>query len=248
MKNFLEKLRALAKRIAFWRKHAAEPLDLDQTLVIEKPGTDQLAAMPEAVATSEGGTPVLSFPASESQVLAFPGEDSQSSDSSEDAPETSAGPGLLQRLGALLRQKRVWIPIVGLLLLIVIGSVVTLILQSVREKEALRAELQQAKKQLQQQPARPISAAVAPKPEPVPVKSEPAPEKQELLPEKSSPVESSVNIRPDSPSSPNRTTHNSNPPKTGECVIDSKQSVAENLKNCIEDFNSGDKPKSRKAR
>lgn len=137
----------------------------------------------------------------------------------EEAPQ----PGRLKRLLIRLRSKKVWIPALSLAVVGLVSWVVVVMLHATHEKERLQAELKAAKKMLEQKQVAAVVRPAPPPPQPaVPAKPEkkidPAFNIVGHIPAPRSEEESGVNA--------------------SDCVVKDKASVSENLKNCIEGFNS----------
>ncbi len=128
-------------------------------------------------------------------------------------------PNRFKRFLVRLRNKWVWIPAAGFALLSLIVAVVVILAQSSHEREKLKAELQIAKKKLEQKASAPVVIA----------KSAPAIRMPPTTEGKKS----------DSPAEHVAATRAENPGiEAGDCVVKDKTSVVQNLKNCIEGFNS----------
>ena len=213
-----------------WRHPAVEDpvLDLDQKVVVARPSADQLAAT-ESEAPSPA--PQLSFFARLKNKLSrtpkldqglSASKTADDSDRRENLPkidqadsasalEDTPKLGLVVRLRALLSRKWVWLSAAGAVLLVLMGTVVTLLLQAGQEKEKLQAELREAKKKIEQQAVVKIQRAT-----PIQAPLELGKLQREKKPEigQTNPMNNS-----------------------GDCMVSDKESVQRSLKDCIEAFN-----------
>jgi hypothetical protein len=132
-------------------------------------------------------------------------------DSDGDAPQ----PGRIRRALAALSNKWVWIPAASAMLLVLIGAMALMLLQSAQEKEHLQAELLATQKKLEQSGvAKEVTADTdvpAPAPAAVPV------------PALAAVGSAAAGSRPGI--------------AAGDCQVSDQASVTENLKNCIDSFN-----------
>jgi hypothetical protein len=129
--------------------------------------------------------------------------------------ETSVQPGRFRRTLAALTKKWVWIPAASVMLLAMMGAMLMQLQQSAQEKEKLQAELRATQQKLEQASGakKPASRKVAANPD--------APGQTDGL------ALSSVGSGADSQPGFDE----------GGCVVTDKESVSQNLKNCIDDFN-----------
>ena len=141
-------------------------------------------------------------------------ESDRSRDSAE--AEEAAPPNPRQRALAVLANKWVWIPGLSILLLVPLITMALMLVQSSQEKTKLQTQLVATQKKLDQAAAEKKAAA---KPQPLKPAGAPAVAAADTAP---------------SPATDGTQT----PSATGECEISSKESVALNLKNCIEGFNA----------
>ena len=217
-----------------WRKPVAtDLLDPGKTTVIEKPSREQLAPTRDTEEAGEAseptpkpsglgrlknllslrrrkdapeettdGQPVIEKPADQNTEEEQPPQDKR-----------------FKRLLLRLRSKWVWIPATSITLLALITGVVMSMAQSAHEREKLKAELQTAKKKLEQKTAVFVAAAKIVLPiqaaAPAAKKTDPA---FEVVGHVSAETNSGIDA--------------------GDCVVKDKDSVVQNLKNCIEGFNS----------
>ena len=218
---------ARLKRILPWRRNAApEPiLDLDQTVVVERPSPEQLASTEIAEDASAPNQsffarlknklrrrPQLEQATAQADASASSPDSAVNSNDAEDPPKL----GLKPRVLALLHNK--WVLISGgsaLVLIALITTVVVLLVNSAHEKDKLKAELQEAKKKLAH-PVVVIREVPAPRPVIAP-KVQDAPQHV-----------ASASSKPQAAASGN----------AGECMVSDKESVGRNLKDCIESFNN----------
>lgn len=218
------------KQLLNWaRKHDMEqPVDPDQTTVMEAPTREQ----PDAGATADEA------PVSKRSLLARvkntlrrqPGPETLGADADESIPSagqnmdaavsSEAGPasdedtvqvGRFRRVLATLSNKWVWIPGASVMLLALIGAMALLLLQSEQEKQQLQAELLATQKKLEQTGVSKKAAADADAPRPA-----------------GDPVfvavgSAAADTRPGV--------------DAGDCQVSDKESVTQNLKNCIDSFN-----------
>ena len=231
-----------------WRKPVAtDLLDPGKTTVIEKPSRERLAPARDAEETGEASEPtpkpsglgrlknLLSLrrrkDASEEtadgqiSVIEKPADRaaSKGKDAADQNTEEAQPPQdkRFKRLLLRLRSKWVWIPATSITLLALITGVVMSMAQSAHEREKLKAELQTAKKKLEQKTAASVAAAKIALPiqaaaaAPEAKKTDPA---FEIVGHARAETNSGID--------------------TGDCVVKDKDSVVQNLKNCIEGFNS----------
>lgn len=218
-------LARLKQMFAWRRKTAPQPLlELDQTVVVERPSSEQLAS----TATADEATPpkLAFFARLVSKLRRQPkhASDSAPSDASDtkadSALSTAAAdvedlpkPSLKLRVLALLHNKWVVISGAGGLVLALVVTVVVLLVSTTQEKEKLKAELLEAKKKLAH---------------PVVVKREiPAPAALPQHLDGSKVVANVTKTQPRSVNSPD-----------GDCVVTDKESVGQSLKDCIDNFNN----------
>ncbi|MBI5750809.1 MAG: hypothetical protein HZA59_01510 [Hydrogenophilales bacterium] len=147
------------------------------------------------------------------------GSETTAAEGEEEAPQ----PGRLKRLMIRLRSKMVWIPALSLAVVGLVSWVVVVMLHATHEKERLQAELKAAKKMLEQKQVAAVVRPAPPPPQPAaPAKPEkkidPAFEIVGHIPAPQPEEESGINA--------------------SDCVVKDKASVSENLKRCIEGFNS----------
>lgn len=217
---------ARLKQLLAWRRKAAPEsiLDLDQSVVVERPSAEQLASTATA---DEATPPKLAFfarlvsklrrqpkHASESELddARASNTDSTVSSAAADA-EDLPKPSLKLRALALLHNKRVVIAGAGGLVLALIVTVVMLLMSTAHEKEKLKAELLETKKKL----AHPVVVKLE--------KPAPAALPQHL--DGSKVVSSVTKAQP-----------RSSPIPDGDCVVTDKESVGLSLKDCIDNFNN----------
>ena len=125
--------------------------------------------------------------------------------------------GRFQRVRARLSNKWVWIPGVGVIVLVPLVVMAVMLMQSAQEKARLQAELQAAQKKLEQ-----------PRPLKQPDASHTARKQTDDTLE---PGENSL------PVSAGGGTDSGSGVDAGDCVVTDQASVIKNLKNCIEGFN-----------
>jgi hypothetical protein len=230
-----------------WRRIPASPAAVVQdSRFIEKPTPEQLARIDDEVSDATSPSGKLSWLRRLKTRFALPrksnAEDSAGDQSShlekQATPATSKqknGEGdasheaeelppvsdkRFKRILVRLRNKWVWIPATSIVLLALITTVVVILAQSAHEREKLKAELQIAKKKLEQKS--PVPVVLAKISAPVPAASATETKKTEPLidPVREARAETNPGIN------------------AGDCVVKDKTSVAQNLKNCIEGFNS----------
>ncbi|MBU1394742.1 MAG: hypothetical protein KKE84_01190 [Gammaproteobacteria bacterium] len=126
-----------------------------------------------------------------------------------DSDEDAVQPGRIRRALAALSNKWVWIPAASVMLLVLIGAMALMLLQSAKEKEHLQAELLATQKKLEQKG---VSKAAA-------VKQDAGPA--------DAPAFVAVGAVADSRSGID----------AGDCQVSDKASVTQHLKNCIDSFN-----------
>jgi len=143
------------------------------------------------------------------------------SETTPEGEEEAPPPSRLKRLLIRLRSKWVWIPALSLAVVGLVSWVVVIMMHATHEKERLQVELKAAKKMLEQKQ---IMAVKPPAPLPPPA----APAKPE---KKIDPAFDIVGHTP-APQSEEESGINAS-----DCVVKDKESVAENLKNCITSFN-----------
>ncbi len=122
--------------------------------------------------------------------------------------EDTAQPGRIRRVLAALSNKWVWIPGASAMLLVLIGAMALMLLQSAQEKEHLQAELLATQKKLEQTGVAKEVTADADVPAPAPADV---------------PAFAAVGSRTGI--------------DAGDCQVSDKASVTQNLKNCIDSFN-----------
>jgi hypothetical protein len=127
--------------------------------------------------------------------------------------EGTAQPGRIRRVLATLSNKWVWIPGASAMLLVLIGAMALMLLQSAQEKEHLQAELLATQKKLEQTGVAKGVTADADVPAPAPA----------AVPAFAAVGSAAVGSRPGI--------------DAGDCQVSDKASVAQNLKNCIDSFN-----------
>ncbi|KVW96044.1 hypothetical protein ABW22_08360 [Thiobacillus denitrificans] len=133
------------------------------------------------------------------------------SEDDSDSDEDTVQPGRIRRVLAMLSNKWVWIPGASAMLLVLIGAMALMLLQSAQEKEHLQAKLLAMQKKLEQTGVAKERAADAPAPVPADAPAFSA-------------VGSAVaDRRPGI--------------DAGDCQVSDKASVTQNLKNCIDSFN-----------
>jgi hypothetical protein len=127
-----------------------------------------------------------------------------------DSDEDTAPSGRLRRVLATLSNKWVWIPGASAMLLVLIGAMVVMLLQSAQEKEHLQAELLATQKKLEQKGIAKEAAAK----ENAGTADAPA-----FAAIGSAAADTGIGI------------------DAGDCQVSDKASVTQNLKNCIDSFN-----------
>ncbi len=132
-----------------------------------------------------------------------------------DSEVDTAPPGRIRRVLATLSNKWVWIPGASAMLLVPIGAMALMLLQSAQEKAHLQAELLATQKQLEQKSvakdaAKDVAAAAD-----VPAAAD--------APAFAAVGSVAAGSRPGI--------------DAGDCQVSDKASVTENLKNCIDSFN-----------
>ena len=133
------------------------------------------------------------------------------SEDESDSDEDTAQPGRIRRVLVTLSNKWVWIPGASAMLLVLIGAMALMLLQSAQEKQHLQAELLAMQKKLEQTGVAKDGTADAPAPVPADAPAFSA-------------VGSAVaDRRPGI--------------DAGDCQVSDQTSVAQNLKNCIDSFN-----------
>lgn len=125
-----------------------------------------------------------------------------------DSDEDTAPPGRLRRVLATLSNKWVWIPGASAMLLVLIGAMALMLLQSAQEKQHLQAELLATQKKLEQK-------GVA---------------KEAAAKENARPADAPAFAAIGSASADAGI-------DAGDCQVSDKASVTQNLKNCIDSFN-----------
>lgn len=213
------------KQVFAWRRKAApeQLLDMDETVVVARPSAEQLAS----TATTDDATPpkLAFFARLASKLRRQPKQapDSTPDNASASKAETAASnataevedlpkPSLKLRALALLHNKWFVISGAGGLVLALMATVVVLLVSAAHEKEKLKAELVEVKKKL----AHPLVAKT----------KTPAPAASHQNLGVSKVIASVTKTLP-------RSAKNSE----GDCVVTDKESVEQNLKDCIENFN-----------
>jgi hypothetical protein len=135
------------------------------------------------------------------------------SEDESDSDEDTAQPGRIRRVLAALSNKWVWIPATSVMLLALIGAMALMLLQSVQEKEHLKAELLATQKKLEQTGVAKEVAADT---------------------EVRAPAAADV---PAFAVVGSAAAHNRPGIDAGDCQVSDKASVTQNLKNCIDSFN-----------
>ena len=155
--------------------------------------------------------------------LLEPARQTRTSGAEPESAEEEAPPPRKRLKQFLLRlsNKWVWIPAASVALLALIAGVAVTMVQSAHEKDKLRAELKAAKQKLAQKTAAPAVAVKSP----LPVQPAIA-----APPEKKVDPAFDITGRTDAETPPGI--------DASDCVVKDKASVAQNLKNCIEGFNS----------
>ena len=164
--------------------------------------------------TADGRTSILEKPA---RLATSRGKDAAELSAEEEQPRSNRFKRLLLRL----RSKWMWIPATSITLLALVAAVVMGMVQSAHEKEKLKAELQATKKKLQQKAAAPpatVKIVLS-----LQAEAETPPEKKgdpafEIVGHAKAETNSGID--------------------TEDCVVKDKNSVVQNLKNCIEGFNN----------
>lgn len=146
------------------------------------------------------------------------------SEPSAEGEEEAPPPSRVKQFLLRLCNKWVWIPAVSLAVVGLVSWVLVIVLHTTQEKERLQVELKAAKKMLEQKPV----AAVAP---PKPVAAPPPPEKPEKPEKKIDPAFQIVGHVP--AAQPEEAAGID----AADCLVKDKESVSENLKNCIMSFN-----------
>ena len=127
-----------------------------------------------------------------------------------DSDEDAVQPGRIRRALAALSSKWVWIPVASAMLLVLIGAMALMLLQSAQEKEHLQAELLATQKKLEQKG---VAKEVAVKENAGPADA-PA-----FAAIGSAAADTGIGI------------------DAGDCQVSDKASVTQHLKNCIDSFN-----------
>jgi len=130
-----------------------------------------------------------------------------------DSVEDAEQPGRIRRALAALSNKWVWIPAASAMLLVLIGAMALMLLQSAQEKEHLQAELLATQNKLKQSA---VSKAAAVKAAAVKENAGPADTPAAIG---SAAAYTGIGI------------------DTGDCRVTDKESVSQHLKNCIDSFN-----------
>ncbi len=133
------------------------------------------------------------------------------SEDESDSDEDTAQPGRIRRVLATLSNKWVWIPGASAMLLVLIGAMALMLLQSAQEKEHLQAELLAMQKKLEQTGVAKEVAADTDVPAPAPAPAD--------VPTFAAVGSAAAGI------------------DAGDCQVSDKASVTQNLKNCIDSFN-----------
>jgi hypothetical protein len=133
------------------------------------------------------------------------------------ADEEAVHLSLIQRVRAVLSNKRVWIPGISVMLIAVIATMTAMLLQSGQEKKQLQIQLVAAQQKLKQ-------ANTAQKATLGPGAANPAAPKQAA-----NPVVATASEHPAESQSVG---------DAGECQISNPKNVSEHLKNCIDSFNA----------
>lgn len=129
--------------------------------------------------------------------------------------EDTAQPGRIRRVLATLSNKWVWIPGASAMLLVLIGAMALMLLQSAQEKEHLQAELLATQKKLEQTG---VAKDVA----------------KEVVADIDVPAPAAVSAF----AAVGSAAAGSRPGiDAGDCQVSDKASVTQNLKNCIDSFN-----------
>lgn len=123
----------------------------------------------------------------------------------------------IQRVRAVLSNKRVWIPGISVMLIAVIATMAAMLLQSGQEKKQLQIQLVAAQQKLKQ-------ANTEKKADLGPGATNPATSKRA-----GNPVVATASVSP---------AESQSGVGAGECQISNPENVAENLKNCIDSFNA----------
>jgi hypothetical protein len=132
------------------------------------------------------------------------------SEDESDSDEDTAPPGRLRRVLATLSNKWVWIPGASAMLLVLIGAMAVMLLQSAQEKEHLQSELLAMQKKLEHKGNAKEAAA----------KKNAGPSDAPAFAAIGS---AAAGSRPGI--------------DAGDCQVSDKASVSQNLKNCIDSFN-----------
>lgn len=151
------------------------------------------------------------------------------------AEEEEAPPSRLKRILRRLRNKWVWIPATSVAVLGLVSWIVVAMLHATQEKARLQAELQTAKKMLEQKT---VTAVAPPAPTPAPAAASP-PDKPE------SKVDPAFQIVGHVPAAKSEEAAGLD---AGDCLVKDKASVSENLKNCITSFNQALASPTKKAK
>jgi len=226
---------------------SAEPVDPRPTRIIEKPARERLTRDADETGDESTLTPKPSWltqlksrlrvgrkpdaaedtAAEQAQGIEKQADSAKFRKKSGTDPEQGAEEALppqakrFKRFLLRLRSKWVWIPATSITLLALITGVVLSMAQSAQEREKLKAELQTAKKKLDQKTAASVAAAKMA----LPIQTAAAaPEAKQtyLVLEAGGAARAETNSGIDA----------------GDCVVKDKDSVVQNLKNCIEGFNS----------
>ncbi|MHB8938588.1 MAG: hypothetical protein ACYC39_09755 [Thiobacillus sp.] len=132
------------------------------------------------------------------------------SEDESDSDEDTAPPGRIRRVLATLSNKWVWIPGASAMLLVLIGAMAVMLLQSAQEKKHLQAELLATQKKLEQKGTVKEAAAK----------------------ENAGPSDAPAFAAIGSAAAGSRPGIDA-----GDCQVSDKASVSQNLKNCIDSFN-----------
>lgn len=162
MNRLTAKLAQGVSRLAFWRKPAAAPDPAalaeaparelaDENAIEEAASVPKLSVLERLKTTFRRQTKPGALEADES----IPGEglnrDATAFNEDESGgDEDTAQPGRIRRVLARLSNKWVWIPGASAMLLVLIGTMALMLLQSAQEKEHLQAELLAMQKKLEQ--------------------------------------------------------------------------------------------------
>lgn len=221
---------ARLKHALRWRRNAApeHPAEPDQAAAMQPPSLEHTEASETVDETPaprrsllarlknslrrHPGAETLEVEADDSiPSLAQDDEAAASSEDDSDSDEDAVQPGRIRRMLAMLSNKWVWIPGVSVVLLALMGAMGLMLLQSSRQNEQLQAELLTTQKKLEQTGVAKKAAVRTKAPMLAGVPAFAVIDRAV--------ADSSLGM------------------DTGDCQVSDKESVTQNLKNCIDSFN-----------